>query len=232
MRTTVLGLLIGLGFGAACLTSQPERLRLEKVRDNLFVMTGSGGNTAVFVRGDGVVLVDTKLANDGQRILDQIRTVTDKPVTHILNTHTHADHVGSNSFFPASVEIVAHENTAGNMARMDAFKSAAAQHGLPDRSFKAQMALFSGRDAIDLYYFGAAHTGGDAFIVFRELRVMHAGDVFLGLDPPTVDVKNGGSEAAYSQTLANAAAGIGDVDTVIPGHGAVTTWQAFVDYRR
>ena len=94
------------------------------------------------------------------------------------------------------------------------------------------MALFSGRDAIDLYYFGAAHTGGDAFIVFRELRVMHAGDVFLGLNPPTVDVRNGGSEAASSQTLANAAAGIKDVDTVIPGHGAVTTWQAFVDYRR
>ena len=65
------------------------------------MVTGGGGNTAVFVTANGVVLVDTKLADWGQAILDQVKTVTDKPVTHIINTHTHGDHVGSNDFFPA-----------------------------------------------------------------------------------------------------------------------------------
>ena len=62
------------------------------------------------VTANGVVLVDTKLADWGQAILDKVKTVTDKPVTHIINTHTHGDHIGSNDFFPASVEIVAHAN--------------------------------------------------------------------------------------------------------------------------
>ena len=86
------------------------------MKDNLYMVTGGGGNTAVFVTGNGVVLVDTKLADWGQAIMDQVKTVTDKPVTHIINTHTHGDHVGSNDFFPASVEIVAHDNMTTSMA--------------------------------------------------------------------------------------------------------------------
>jgi hypothetical protein len=67
--------------------------------------------------------------------------------------------------------------------------------------------------------------------VFRNLRVMHAGDAFAGTNTPIMDVNNGGSGLAYPETLAKAAAGIKNVDTVIPGHSAVTNWQAFLDYR-
>ena len=105
-----------------------------------------------------------------------MKTVTDKPITHIINTHTHGDHNGSNIFFPASVEIVTQENTAANMQKMPAFQEAANRHGLPDRTLKDKMTLLSGKDAIDLYYFGPAHTNGDAFVVFRNARVVHAGD--------------------------------------------------------
>ena len=208
----------------------PNVAQIEKVKDNLFMITGGGGNTAAFITANGVVLVDTKLANWGQAILDQVKTVTDKPVTHIINTHTHGDHVGSNEFFPASVEIIAQENTAANMKRMDAFKDPAKQHGLTDKTFGDKMTVLSGSDAIDLYYFGPAHTNGDAFIVFRNLRVMHAGDAFSGLTTPIMDVNNGGSGVAYPETLAKAAAGIKGVETVIPGHSAVTNWQGFLDY--
>jgi glyoxylase-like metal-dependent hydrolase (beta-lactamase superfamily II) len=106
--------------------------RFEKVKDNLFVITGSGvanqdafsgGNTAVWITEKGVVLVDTKLPGWGQALLDRIKTVTDKPVTTIINTHTHGDHTGSNEFFGSAVQIVAHENTKTNMAKMDAFKA-------------------------------------------------------------------------------------------------------------
>ena len=92
------------------------------------------------------------------------------------------------------------------------------------------MTVLGGNDAIDLYYFGAAHTNGDAFVVFRNLRVMHTGDAFAGLSTPLMDTNNGGSGLAYPETLAKAAAGIKGVDTVIPGHSAVTTWQTFVDF--
>jgi len=208
----------------------PNVAQIEKVKDNLYLITGGGGNTAAFITAGGVVLVDTKLANWGQAILDKVRTVSDKPITHIINTHTHGDHVGSNEFFDPKVEIVVQENTAANMARMPAFADASRKHGLSDRTFKDKLTVLGGNDAIDLYYFGPAHTNGDAFVVFRNLRVMHAGDAFSGPNNPIMDTNNGGTGIGYPGTLAKAAAGITGVDTVIPGHAGVTTWQAFVDY--
>jgi cyclase len=199
------------------------------------MIPGQGGNTAAFITADGVVLVDTKLANNGQAILDQLKTVTSKPVTHIINTHTHGDHTGSNDFFPASVEIVTQENTAENMKKMPAFQEESKKHGLPDRTFKDKLTL-RGNDSIDLYYYGPAHTNGDAFVVFRNLRVMHAGDAFATKGQPLIDANNGGSGVAYPQTLAKAAGlmknvgGIKNVDIVITGHSTVMKWQDFVDY--
>ena len=133
----------------------PNVAGIEKVKDNLYMVTGGGGNTAVFVTANGVVLVDTKLANWGQAIMDKVKTVTDKPVTHIINTHTHGDHVGSNEYFPASVEIVAHANVSTSMAKMPAFADGTKKHAFPDKTYTDKLTVLSGNDAIDLYYFGA-----------------------------------------------------------------------------
>jgi len=205
---------------------------IQKVTDRLYMIPGAGGNTAVFITGNGVVIVDTKLANNGPAILDQVKTVSNKPITHIINTHTHGDHTGSNQFFPASVEIVTHENTKTNMERMDVFKDPANKNGLPDRTFKDRLTLLSGPDAIDLYYFGPAHTNGDAFVVFRALRAMHAGDVFATKGQPLIDTGNGGSGVSYPETIAKATAAIKNVDTVITGHTTTgpLKWQDLVDY--
>jgi glyoxylase-like metal-dependent hydrolase (beta-lactamase superfamily II) len=204
-----------------------------KVANNLYQVPGAGGTTAVFVTEKGVVLVDTKLANNGEAILAQVKTVTDKPITHIINTHTHGDHTGSNQFFPASVEIVAHENTTANMQKMPVFQEAANKHALPDRSYKDRMTLLSGNDAIDLFYYGPAHTNGDTFVVFRTAAVMHAGDAFANKGQPFVDRANGGSAVAYPDTIGKVASTIKNVKTVITGHaqnGAVMTWQDLVDF--
>ena len=203
---------------------------IEKVADNVFMIPGAGGNTGVFVAANGVVLVDTKNPNNGQAILDQVKTVTDKAVTHIINTHTHGDHNGSNIFFPATVEIVTHENTAANMQKLPMFQEAANKHGLPDRTYPDRLTLLSGNDAIDLYYFGAAHTNGDALVVFRTPRVMHAGDMFAGKQQPLIDRNNGGSGVAYGETIQKAAGAIKNIDRVITGHSTVMTWQDYVDY--
>ena len=203
---------------------------IEKVADNLYMIPGAGGNSGVYVAANGVVLVDTKNPNNGQLILDQIKTVTDKPITHIINTHTHGDHNGSNIFFPATVEIVTHENTKALMQKMPAFQDAANAHGLPDRTFSDRLTVLGGNDAIDLYYFGPSHTSGDALVVFRNLRVMHAGDMFAGKGQPLIDRANGGSGVEYGATIGKAAAGIKNVDRVITGHSTVMMWQDFVNF--
>jgi glyoxylase-like metal-dependent hydrolase (beta-lactamase superfamily II) len=187
----------------------------------------------VFITAKGVVLVDTKNPNNGQGILDQVKTVTDKPITHIINTHTHGDHNGSNIFFDAGVEIVTHANTSANMQKMPAFQDAANKHGLPDRTFTDRQTLFSGRESIDLYYFGAAHTNGDAFVVFRDAAVMHTGDAFANKGQPLIDRNNGGSGIAYPDTIAKAAAQAKNLKTIITGHaqgGATMTPQDLVDF--
>jgi cyclase len=209
----------------------PPVQAIEKVKDNLYLIQGQGGNTAVYVAQTGVVVVDTKLANNGQAILDQIKTVTDKPITHIINTHTHGDHTGSNQFFPASVEVIVQENTKGYMEKMPVFQEAANKNGLPDRTFKDKMTVLKGKDEIDLYYFGAAHTGGDAWVVFKNLRVMHAGDAFANKGFPLIDRNNGGSGVAYPDTIQKAAKGIKNVDTIINGHSPTTMkWQDLVEW--
>lgn len=234
-RITLLAVLIVIGAAGIAAQQrqgapgQPETLVIEKVKDNLFMIKNGGGNTGVFVTQTGVVVVDTKLANYGGAILEKIRSVTDKPVTAIINTHTHGDHTGSNAEFPATVDIVAHENTKANMEKMDAFKGDKAQF-LPKHTFADKMTLGSGADQIDLYYFGAGHTSGDALVVFPALRVMHAGDLFAGQALPIMDTNNGGSGVAYPETLKKAAAGIRNVDSVIPGHSVVMPWSAFVEY--
>jgi glyoxylase-like metal-dependent hydrolase (beta-lactamase superfamily II) len=236
-RSAVLAAVIGVGLTAITVVAQQSPPAAppmgtvgaaEKLADDLYRIPGAGGHTAALVHAQGVLLVDTKLANNGQAILDAVKKVTDKPITHIVNTHTHGDHTGSNMFFPASVEVVVQDNTKANMERMDAFKSDTGKVGLPDKSFKDRMTLLSGKDAVDLYYFGAGHTNGDAFVVFRNARVMHAGDIFAGKAQPLLDVNNGGSGVAIPDTLAKAAAGIKNVDRVITGHSDVMPWQDFV----
>jgi cyclase len=232
-RTCVLTVLVAAGamtIAMAPVGARQNVAQLEKLKDNLYVIKGGGGNTAAFVTANGVVVVDTKLAGWGQAIMDQIKTVTDKPITMIINTHTHGDHVGGNPEFPASVEVVTQENTKANMEKMPPFQTDEGKQHLPKRTFKDTLTLLSGTDRIDLYYFGRGHTGGDALVVFPALKVMHAGDLFPGKQTPIMDTGNGGSGVDYPKTLAAAAKGISGVETVIPGHSDVTDWKAFNEF--
>src|ERR1700722_16234158 len=221
-RLAFFGLLLSIG--AAALAAQPAApkvIDMVKLKDNLYVLTSStpgnaatfsGGNVAVFVTDGGVTLVDTKLAGWGQAVLDKVRSVTDKPVTRIINTHTHGDHTGNDGFFGTTVEIVAHENTKANMAKMDAFKGDNSKF-LPAKTFTDKMSIGSGKERIDLYYFGAGHTNGDTFVVFPALRVLHTGDMFAWKDGPLCDRGNGGSCVDFPRTLEKGIAAIKNVDT-------------------
>ena len=221
----------------------PQALEVQKVRDNLYMLVGGGGNTGVFIGANGVTVVDTKNPGYGTPILNKIKELTPKPITMIINTHTHGDHVSGNVEFPATVDVVTQENTAANMKKM-APVTGLAQGGPPTnifeqnggrnlakRTFKDRMTIGNGAERIELYYFGRAHTNGDAWVVFPALRVAHVGDAFAGKTPPIMDANNGGSGVDYPETLAKAHAGIKNVDTIINGHlPAPTTWPELKEY--
>jgi glyoxylase-like metal-dependent hydrolase (beta-lactamase superfamily II) len=202
---------------------------LQKIKDNLYLASGGGGNSAVFMTDLGVVIVDTKLPGWGQPLITKIKTITNKPVTTIINTHAHSDHVGGNESFGTAVEIVAHENTRLAMDKLDEFKGEKVNF-LPKLMFKDKMTLGAGKDRIDLYYFGPGHTSGDAWVVFPAARVVHAGDMFAAAEPPVIDPLNGGSGLGYPATLAKAAAGIKNVDTIISGHSTLKPWKDLATY--
>jgi glyoxylase-like metal-dependent hydrolase (beta-lactamase superfamily II) len=222
-----------VGLAVAGVAAQRPRIpptgSIEKIKGNLYKIPGAGGNTTVFVTADGVVLVDTKLANNGEAILKQVQTVTDKPVSVIINTHTHPDHNGSNDYFKTarpSVEVVAHENTK----KWVAANSRSVPAMTPDRTFTDKTTLGTGKDRIDLYYFGAGHTNGDAFVVFPTVRAMCIGDLMAWNMAPLIDPATGGSVIALPDTLEKAVKGIRNVDLVIEGHGDVNTWEGFRAY--
>jgi cyclase len=245
-RTVTLNVVVIVGALSAALAAsqaaqQPTRvIDLLKLKDNLYVLTSaipgdpntfSGGNVSVFITDAGVTLVDSKLAGWGQAMMDKIKTVTNKPVTRIINTHTHGDHTGNNDFFGASVEVVAHENTKANMEKMKAFAGEKAQF-LPKKTYKDKLTIGSGKDQIDLFYFGPGHTNGDTWVVFPSLRILQAGDMVAWKDAPLCDRGNGGSCVAFPKTLANVVANIKNIDTVIPGHMAMVKLADVEEYQR
>ena len=192
----------------------------------------------MFIGTDGVVVVDTKNPGWGQPILEKIKSLTNKPITTIINTHTHGDHVSGNVEFPTTVEVITQENTKINMQEMRGPTGIAQQgpptnifkenngRGMPKKTFKDKTSIGKGNDRIDLYYFGRGHTNGDAWVVFPALGVMHAGDIFSGKNIPLLDANNGGSGAEIGNSLQKAADTIKNVDVIITGHAMTTMTMA------
>ena len=231
-RAVILSSIVALGLGSAIFAqgaALPPPEPIEKVGTNLYKIFGGGGNTTVFVRDDGVVLVDTKLANNGQAILNEVRKITDKPITLIINTHSHGDHTGSNNFFTAAdpkVEVVMQENAAKQAAKPSFGAPAIATMTYADRK-----TLGSGKNQVDLHYFGAGHTNGDTFVVFPSERAVAVGDIMAWDMGAVIDTGAGGSGIAMPATLDKAVKTLGGkVDKVIEGHGKVDDWKTFQRY--
>jgi cyclase len=248
-RRIVLGTLLSIGALSITVAGMqqppagqqaPRVVEIEKIKDNLYVMKGGGGNSSVFITANGVVVVDTKNPGWGQPLLDAIRKVTERPVTTIINTHTHGDHVSGNVEFPADVDIVAHENTAANMKAMRPNSSNPPSatpppniftqnngKGLAKRTFRDHLTVGRGAEQIDLHYFGRAHTNGDAIVYFPALRVMHIADVFPGTELPIMDANNGGTGVGYAQTLTTVLAfAEKNADVIVNGHRNVQSTGA------
>jgi cyclase len=198
---------------------------IEHIKDNVYKIFGGGGNTLVVVQQDGVVLVDTKLPNNGPAILSEIKKVTDKPIKLIINTHSHPDHLGSNDYireqYP-NVRIVMNEGAKQELSGPQSNPKL-----LPTETYTDRMTIGSGADQIELYHFGRGHTNGDTFVLFSAARLLCMGDVMAWNMAPFLPA--GGAELIAQETEALVKAVKGKVDLVEEGHGHMDT---FADLER
>ena len=197
----------------------PAKLNIEKVRDDLFVLRNEfvPGNVTALITNEGVVLVDDKFEVDHDNILALLKTVTSQPVRYVVNTHHHPDHSGGNARLQElNAQVITSEATRQHMVEGQL-------SGLPTVTFAERADIHLGGKDVELYYFGRAHTNGDVFVYFPAQRVLAAGDAFTfgAATPQLIDYAGGGSAKEWTGTLDRALQL--DFDTVVPGHGEVTT---------
>jgi cyclase len=195
--------------------------KLNKIADDLYEIEGDGGNVAVYITNEGVILVDDKFEYDFNDIVDKVKSVTNQPIKYVLNTHHHGDHTGSNAKFPPTTELISHVNARKNMID-------GKQPGAPRVTFTQETAVFLGGKEVRARYFGRGHTNGDVMIYFPARKLLHTGDLMAGMSP-LIDYGGGGSLVEWSATLDEALKL--DFDTVIPGHGPVAKKADLVAYR-
>src|SRR5947209_8880920 len=161
---------------------------------------------------EGTIIVDDKFAQDAAEIVSKVKSVTDKPIRYVLNTHQHGDHTGGNeAAMAAGAEAVIHKNARANMVM-------GKQPGLPRLTFSDEQQLFAGGKEVLAKYVGRGHTNGDAVVYFPAERVLHTGDLFVQ-GAPFCDTSSGCSIKEWEGTIRNALKL--DFDTVIPGHGPI-----------
>jgi glyoxylase-like metal-dependent hydrolase (beta-lactamase superfamily II) len=199
---------------------QPSN-KLNKIADDLYEIEGDGGNVAVYITNEGVILVDDKFEYDFNDIVDKVKSVTNQPIKYVLNTHHHGDHTGSNAKFLPTAEIISHVNARKNIIDLK-------QPGAPRVTFTQETSVFLGGKEVRARYFGRGHTNGDVMIYFPALRVLHTGDLMAG-SSPLIDYGGGGSLVEWPSTLDEALKI--DFDTVIPGHGPIAKKADLLAYR-
>jgi cyclase len=206
---------------------QPPQLAINKVKEDLFVIEGDGGNVAVYVTSEGVIMVDDKYEPDFDGIMAKVKSVTSQPIKYVLSTHHQADHSGGNTRFSAVAEIISTANARANIVAHK--QSNAPANMVPARVvFTQETAVFLGGKEVRARYFGRGHTNGDAIVYFPALRTIHTGDLMAG-KTPLIDYPGGGSVVEWTRTLDEAMKL--DFDTVIPGHGPVTDKAGLLAYR-
>lgn len=208
------------------------------VKDNIFMLQGSGGNIGVSVGDDGVIIIDDQFGPLTQKIEAAIAELSDKPVTFVMNSHFHYDHTdGNTNFGRAGAYIVAQDNArkrmestqvlSGSGRVQEAYESV----GLPKITFEDSMRFYFNGNAVDIVNTGNGHTDGDAQIYFRESNVIHTGDMFVRYGLPFIDRDNGGTADGMIDALMNISALINDDTIIIPGHGVLSNRADLLEFR-
>ena len=217
-------------------------LELVKIKEDYYVVQPAGiaGNVGVYVGMDGVVLIDSQWSKLIPRIKELLRTVTDKPINYIINTHFHFDHVDGNKIFgKEKVPIIAHRNLRARLSADQVItgspygaivQKAYSPEALPSIVFGDSMELHDGKETIRILHFPNAHTDGDAIVHFKNANIYHTGDIFVTYGLPVLDENNGGDVYAMISAIQYLLS-LSNIETrVIPGHGSVCTFKELSEY--
>jgi glyoxylase-like metal-dependent hydrolase (beta-lactamase superfamily II) len=209
-------------------------VKASKVAGTVYMLAGAGGNIGVSVGEDGIVIVDDQYAPLAPKIEAALKTITDKPVRFVLNTHYHGDHTGGNEHFGKSAPIVAHENVRTRLAAGIPSRNVAPspKGALPVVTFQDSVTIHLNGEDVRAVHFPNAHTDGDAVIWFTQSNVVHMGDNFFNGTFPFIDVGSGGSAKGMIQAARKVASMIPEDTKIIPGHGPLgdrASLRAFAD---
>jgi len=199
-------------------------IKVNKLSDNVFMLVGQGGNIGVSVGEDGVFMIDDQFARLSPKILAAIKTLSDKPINFLVNTHWHGDHTGGNvNFQKEGATIMAHDNVRkrlketpkrdGSMNPKEAF---------PVITFNDKMSVHINGEKIAVFHVDNAHTDGDALLYFAKSNVLHTGDTYFKGRYPFIDLNSGGSIKGYINAVKAGLLVIDDETKIIPGHGAAS----------
>lgn len=230
-------ILSGLSVGFATLQTDFSKVRLapEKVSGNVYIIQGvdeaaafTGGNIAVSVGEDGVVLIDTKMAPLTDKIKAAISEIGYGAPTFIINTHVHGDHTGGNAAFSSEGTIIAHKNSRTRLLENKP------KEFWPVITFDQSLSVYLNGEDIDVIHYPKGHTDGDAVIYFKSSNVVHAGDHYFSGLFPFVDLNRGGSVQGFMENVKSILDVIDDSSIIIPGHGPISNkadlsvWRAML----
>lgn len=204
----------------------------KKVNESLFLLYGLGGNIAVSIGNDGVLIVDSQIPIIFPKIVKAIKKLSDDKIIYTINTHWHWDHSDGNLVLDSDeTKIISHSNARENMQKGGLINMGTTilnqepypKSALPVITHENGMSLYFNDEKIDLLHFGPAHTTGDTVIYFTNQNAIHLGDVFFSNSYPFIDVDNGGSLSGMINYLEKIVLVI-DKDTIVmPGHGEISS---------
>ncbi len=211
--------------------SQVRALTVEKITDDVHVISGLGGNVGVVKTDSGTVIIDTMtLQYQGKRIRKEAEKLTGQAVVMIINTHYHLDHTHGNPAFEPGTRVISTARTLHHLQTTDAdYFDGDAAALLPNEVFDGSHQIVLGNKTIKLFHTGRGHTDGDLVAFIVEDEVLHAGDLYFNQLYPNIDLEAGGSVQAWGDTLASVLK-IPFV-SVIPGHGAVSGRKELMQFQ-
>lgn len=211
---------------------------LIKIKDGYYVIQPDGiaGNIGVYVDQKGVVLIDDQWSELIPRIKELIKTITDKPISYIINTHFHFDHVDGNKVLAKeNIPIIAHKNIRERLTQNRVINGIGLQKAypvdaLPSITFNDSMKLYRDEEIINLVHYPNVHTDGDVIVHFEKADIYHTGDIFVTYGLPIIDENNGGDIYNIIRTV-NYLLSVSDSGTrFIPGHGPICTVKELSAY--
>ncbi len=182
-----------------------------------------GGNMAILIGEDHVAMIDDGVDPLGATLLAYVLEESGgRPIDFLINTHVHGDHAGGNAHFAENGTVIfAHDNIRKRL--LDDSEPAGGDGGLPVITFADGVTFHINGIEAQVFHIPAAHTDGDAAIIFPELNVLHAGDVMFNKLFPFIDLDNGGTVSGYVEGQQHLLTLVDDDTIIIPGHGVLAT---------